>query len=905
MSKPARLKSLFRPTLPFETQEALFVIDGSSFIYRAYYAIRSHLSNRQGLPTKAIFGFTSMLLKLLREWDPRYLVICFDAKGPNFRHRLFEEYKANRPSMPEDLAVQVPYIKEIVRAFGLPILEIEGFEADDLIASLVARLDQPVIIVGGDKDLFPLLSQKVVMWDPMKDELITEEKIRERFGLPPEKLLDVRALAGDSIDNIPGVPGVGEKTALKLVREFGSLEETLAQASSLPQKRLRERLLEFADQARLSKELVALNTEAPVPTSLEAFARREPDIKRLRELFRELEFKKLLKELPREKTVSYDQYHLVENETELTHLLEALQKVDLVVLDLESDSPDPMRGKIVGVALCWAPPKAYYLPFGHQGLDAAARQLPAKALERLRDFLEAEKPRKVGHNIKYDLVLLRRHGYELRGLEGDTMVASYLLDPTKKQHGLDDLAEEILGHEMISYREVTAELAKGQSFAHVPLKEAARYACEDAHVTYLLYEYFWPRLKEEGLWKLFEEMERPLIEVLAEMEMAGIRLDLPYLESLSRELAHKLRDLEEKIFALAGERFNLNSSRQLAYVLFEKLKLPKRKRTPKRTAYSTDNEVLEELSSLHELPRLVLEYRTLAKLKSTYVDALPPLVHPETKRLHTSFNQTITSTGRLSSSNPNLQNIPVRGEMGPKIRRAFVPEEGWLFLSVDYSQIDLRVLAHYSKDKTLIEAFKRGEDIHKRTAAEIFGIPPELVTPEMRRMAKTINFGIVYGMSPYGLAKELKIGQKEAKAFIERYFARYPGVKAYMERIVAEAREKGYVTTLFGRKRPLPDIKSPNRTAREFAERTAINTPIQGTAADIIKLAMIEIYRALKGKRTRMLLQVHDELLFETPPEELEEICALVREKMEGIVKLEVPLKVNWATGKNWAEAKA
>ncbi len=897
--------SLFRKKLPFAPgQEPLFVIDGSSFIFRAYFAIKGHLSNRKGLPTKAIFGFTQMLLKLLREMDPKYVVICFDAKGPTFRHQIFEAYKANRPPVPDDLSVQIPYIREIAEAFGVPILEIPGYEADDLIASIVTKLDHPVVIVGGDKDLFPLVSERVIIWDPMKDEIIDVEAIKRRFGVEPAKLLDVRALAGDSTDNIPGVPGVGEKTALKLISLYGSLEEVLKHAPEIKQKRLRENLLRFAEQARLSKELVRLNQEAPVPVELSFYERKEPDIARLRALFLELEFKKLLKELPATKSISYDHYELITEPERVTTLLAEARNAPVLVFDLESDSKDPMRGKIVGIALCFSPPKAYYLPFHHEG---ARDQLPWEVFSQVASLLTAEKPLKIGHNVKYDLILLKRHGFTLEGLEGDTMIASYLLDPTRRTHGLDELAEEILGHRMISYKEVTRELAKGESFARVPLAKAKEYACEDAHVTYLLYEYFWPKLKEESLWRVFEEIERPLIQVLARMEMAGIKIDVPYLESLSRELEARLKALEEEIFRLAGERFNLNSSRQLGFILFERLKLPKIKKTPKKTAFSTDNEVLEELSRHHELPRKVLQYRTLAKLKSTYVDALPKMINPATGRLHTSFNQTVTATGRLSSSDPNLQNIPVRGEEGTKIRKAFVPEENWWFLSADYSQIDLRVLAHYSGDENLIEAFRRGEDIHRRTAAEIFGVPLELVTPEMRRMAKTINFGIVYGMSPYGLAKELKISRREAKDFIERYFKRYPGVKRYMEQIVLEARQKGYVETLFGRKRPLPDINSPNRTAREFAERTAINTPIQGTAADIIKLAMIRIDETLQKKnlRTRMLLQVHDELLFECPPEELEEIKEIVRQQMEGVVKLKVPLKVNLATGKNWAEAKA
>ena len=891
---------------PFPVEKTLFAIDGSSFIFRAYFAIRGHLSNRKGLPTKAIFGFTQMLLKLLREVNPRYVVICFDAKGPTFRHETYKEYKANRPPLPEDLAPQLPYIREIAEAFGIPQIEKEGFEADDLIATLATKLSYPVVIVGGDKDLLPLVSERVVIWDPMKEKIIDRETILQKYGLSPEKLLYVRALAGDSTDNIPGVPGIGEKTALKLVKQYGNLENILAQAPNLPQKRLRNLLLTHAEEARLSLELVKLNTEAPIPLDIEAYRRREPDWQRLRSLFRELDFKKLLKELPPQKVVSYQEYEIVNDPQKLEEVLQKASQSEVVVIDLESDHLDPMRGQIVGLALCFEPPKAYYLPFKHQGLQME-KQLPQKAFDGLNLFLSSEKPKKVGHNIKYDLILLSRHDLELKGLEGDTMVASYLLDPTRRSHGLDELAEEILGHQMISFKEVTKKLEKGQSFAHVSLKEAAQYACEDAHLTYLLYQYFWPQLKEESLWPVFEEIERPLIEVLVRMEMAGISVDVPYLKSLSVEMAQKLKELEEKIFRLAGETFNLNSSRQLGFILFEKLNLPRGKKTPKKTGYSTDTEVLEELSAYHELPRLVLAYRTLSKLKSTYVDALPKLINPLTQRIHTSFNQTVTATGRLSSSNPNLQNIPIRGEEGIKIRKAFIPEKGWLFLSADYSQIDLRVLAHYSQDETLIEAFLHGEDIHRRTAAEIFGVPQEKVTPEMRRMAKTINFGIVYGMSPYGLAKELKIGRREAKAFIERYFQRYPGVKRYMEEIVAQAKKLGYVTTLFGRKRPLPDINSPNRTAREFAERTAINTPIQGTAADIIKKAMIEIDRALREKnlQTRMLLQVHDELLFEVPPKELEEIQALVREKMEGVVKLKVPLRVNMAVGSNWAEAKA
>ncbi|WP_456430911.1 DNA polymerase I [Thermosulfuriphilus sp.] len=884
--------------------DRLYLIDASSYVFRAYFAISGHLSNRRGLPTKAIFGFSNMVWKILRERKPRYLALVFDAKGPTFRHEMFAAYKANRPEMPEDLAIQLPYIKEIGQAFGLPILEIEGYEADDIIATLARKINHPVVIVSGDKDFLQLVGERVILWDPMKDVLYDRQSVKRRFGIPPERLLDVMALTGDPSDNIPGVPGIGEKTALKLIREFGSLEALLEQKERIPRKRLRELLETHAELARLSKELVRLRDDAPVSLSLEDYLLGEPDWGRLRFLFREFEFNRLLKELPAEKTISYEAYQLIRDEEKLCRLVAKARKNSPVVIDIEATDKDPLRAEIVGVAFCFEPPKAYYVPIGHRGLTSGPQLDLKTVLMVLKDLIEDEKVRLVGQNIKYDLILLRRQGLEIKGLEGDTMVASYLLNPIRRAHNLDDLAQEYLGHQMVSYKDLA--LGKGEDFADVDVETAKVYACEDAHVTYLLYQKMWPLLKEHGLWPLFVKVEVPLIYVLAEMEMMGVKIDLAYLQGLSREFERRLLELEARIHALAGEAFNINSTRRLGAILFDKLGLPRLKKTRKKTGYSTDVEVLEELAELHELPRLVLEYRTLSKLKSTYVDALPKMVNPADGRLHTSFNQTVTATGRLSSSEPNLQNIPVRGEEGAKIRRAFVPEEGYLLLSADYSQIDLRVLAHYSEDRTLIEAFRRGEDIHTRTAMEIFGVSQEMVTPEMRRLAKTINFGIVYGMSPYGLSKELKIGRREAAAFIERYFERYPGVRDYMQKIVAEARQKGYVATVLGRKRYLPDIVSPNRVAREFAERTAINTPIQGSAADIIKLAMIDIYGAIKrGElRARMILQVHDELLFEVPEEEILEAKERIRELMEGVFSLKVPLKVNLSWGKNWAELK-
>ena len=883
--------------------DSLYLIDASSYVFRAYFAITGHLSNRRGLPTKAIYGFTNMVWKVLRERRPTYMALVFDAPGPTFRHEMYEAYKANRPEMPADLIPQLPYIKEIGQALGIPTLEIGGYEADDIIATLARRIDHQVVIISGDKDFLQLVSDRVIIWDPMKDIIYDRKAVESRFGLSPEKLLDVMALTGDSSDNIPGVPGIGEKTAIKLIREFGSLEALLERVEEVSRPRLRKLLKAHAEAARISKELIRLKDNAPVSLDLSHYRLREPDWPRLRELFRELDFTRLLRELPPEKTISYDDYHLVTSEEELKDLVAQARGAAPLVVDLEATDKDPLRAEIVGVALCFSPPKAYYIPVGHKALTSP-NQLSFETVKRhLAPLIEDEGVPVVGQNIKYDLILLRRQGIELRGLAGDTMVASYLLDPTRRAHNLDDLAQEYLGHKMISYREL---VGKGGSFADVGLEEAKIYACEDAHVTYLLHEKMWPLLKEHSLWPLFMEVEIPLIYVLAEMEIVGVKIDLVYLRELSREFERRLLELEERIYSLAGEAFNINSTRRLGSILFDKLGLPRLKKTRKKTGYSTDVEVLEELAALHELPRLILEYRTLAKLKSTYVDALPRMVNPLDGRLHTSFNQTVTATGRLSSSEPNLQNIPVRGEEGTKIRRAFVPEEGHLLLSADYSQIDLRVLAHYSQDQTLVEAFARGEDIHARTAMEIFGVPREMVTSEMRRVAKTINFGIVYGMSPYGLAKELKIGRREAAAFIERYFERYPGVRDYMQQIVAEARERGYVATIFGRKRYLPDINSPNRAAREFAERTAINTPIQGSAADIIKLAMIEIHRSIKKEEmpAKMILQVHDELLFEIPEPQVEDVARRIVELMETVVKLRVPLKVNVSWGKSWAELK-
>ncbi len=881
----------------------LYLIDGSSYIYRAYFAIRQHLTTHTGFPTKAIYGVTNMLLKVLREKDPKFISMLWDAKGPTFRHEIYEQYKANRPPMPDDLSVQIPYIRDVVDALGLPQLEKEGFEADDLVATIVKKLpDIDILIVTGDKDLSQLLSPRVSIWDPMKDEYTDLAKFKKDFGIEPAQLLDVMALAGDTADNIPGVPGIGPKTALKLIKEFGSLQKLLKNIDNMPKTKLRQRLLEHRDKILLWRKLIMLNDNVPIEVNLDDFRRHPMNIKRLRELFKELEFTTFLKELSPEKTINFDDYKLVDNEEDLTGLAEQIKAKGEMVLDTETTSEFPMYAKLVGVSVCASPPQAAYIPVAHETTE---KQLDVNILKRIIGPLLSDKSiKKIGQNIKYDMIVLSNHGMELEGIEGDTMIASYLLNPSKHQHNLSEIASEVLGHNMISFKEVTANQKKEKNFAYVPLELAKNYSCEDVHVTALVKDILWERLKNAHLWDLFQKIEVPLITVLAKMEKKGVLIDKKGLSALELEFTHRIEEIKNKIFDYVGHEFNLNSPKQLAHILFEKFNLPQQKKTKKKTGFSTDIEVLSSLSKIHDLPAMILEYRNLQKLKSTYVEGLKKMLHPLTGRVHTSFNQTVTATGRLSSSDPNLQNIPIRTEEGRRIRALFIADPGHYLVSGDYSQIDLRVLAHYSKDETLVKAFRKGEDIHQKTAAEVFDIPPEMVTPEMRRIAKTVNFGIIYGMSPYGLAKELGIEQKKAREYIKRYFERYPGVKKYMEKTVEKARKQGFVTTLLGRRRYIPDIVSRSRRIREFAERTAINTPIQGSAADIIKLAMLAVDKAL-GRgcfKSALILQVHDELVLEVPETELDQVRDLLKHTMENVVALNVPLTVSIKYGLNWAE---
>ena len=888
-----------------EKKPRLFLIDGSSYIYRAFFAI-PHLSNSKGFPTNAIYGFTNMLLKVVREQEPEYLAIAFDAPGPTFRHEVFGEYKANRPSMPENLRPQIPFIKEIVSALQIPILEIEGYEADDLIGSLAKKLESEgmnTVIVSGDKDLMQLITPQVVMYDPMKDKTFEIPEVKERFGVPPDKVVEVMGLCGDTSDNIPGVPGIGEKTAARLIEQFGSIEELLKNLDKVKNPTLRASLGHYADQARLSRELAALDTQAPLAWDLEKLKPGMPDREKLHKIFKEMEFSKLLKEFAAQPMPEEKEYHLVTEKKDFQELIGNLERAGAFALDLESTSLEPMKAEIVGFSFSFKPHQAFYIPVGHTYVGAPRQLAQKEVLKALRPLLENPELKKYGQNIKYDYILLAKSGIYLRGIAGDTMIASYLLNPSKHSHSLEELAREHLDHQVITYSDVAGSGAKAIPFSQVSVEKACRYSGEDADLTLLLANLLMPKIEADGFGELFHRVELPLIEVLAWMEMEGVKLDLPLLSIMSKEFEVQLQRISQEIYDLAEEDFNINSPQQLGKILFEKLKLPGGKRT--KTGYSTDVEVLTELSKEYPLPARVLEYRSLSKLKSTYVDALPQLINPATGRIHTSFNQTVTATGRLSSSDPNLQNIPIRSPEGRRIREAFVPEEGSLILSADYSQVELRVLAHLSCDTSLIETFQRDEDIHAATAAEIFHVPVEQVNPEMRRLAKVINFGIIYGMSAFGLSKELAVPPSVAQAYIANYFQKYHGVRDYIDKSLELARERGYVTTLMNRRRYLPDIGSSNRSVRQFAERIAINAPIQGTAADLIKVAMINIHRRLlqEKRKTKLILQIHDELVFEVPEKELGPIKIMVKEEMEGVVKLYIPLKVDVGVGKNWAEA--
>ena len=882
----------------------LFIIDGNSYIYRAFYAIRN-LSTSAGLPSNAVFGFANMLLKVIKEKEPDLLAIAFDPKGPTRRHGEFKEYKAHRPPMPKDLIPQIPYIHNLVKAFRIPVFVIEGQEADDVIATLARHAitaGMDVVIVTGDKDMLQLVGPGVTVYDSLKERTIGPAEVEERFGVPPERVVEIMGLMGDASDNIPGVPGIGEKTAQALIKEYGTIEDLLANTHKITRPKLRQSLMENAGLARLSRELAVLHPDVPLDIDFDQLSLKEPDSPALLSILRELEFTSLLKYVTT--TPEKDsQYRTVLSDSDFQEMLGIVSRAKELSFDTETTSLDPMQAELVGVSFCVEPYSAYYLPLGHTCAGTPAQLPRENVLKQIKSLLEDRSLKKIGQNLKYDVQVLRHAGIEVQGIFFDTMIASYLLNPSKTSHGLDSIALEYLNYKTMTYADVTGTGKKQICFNEVDIATATRYSGEDADIAFRLKQVLEPKLRENNLDNLFHDVEMKLMNVLADMEYAGVKIDAGLLRVMSGKLEKETAQITQDIYGLAGSEFNINSPKQLADILFVKLGLTPVKKT--KTGYSTDVDVLEELAHVHPLPAEILKYRTLSKLKSTYVDALPQMINPSTGRLHTSLNQTVTATGRLSSSEPNLQNIPIRTEIGREIRQAFIAEPGHSLLSADYSQIELRVLAHLSGDEGLIQTFVEDQDIHTRTASEVFGLPPEEISPEMRRKAKAVNFGIIYGISAFGLAQDIGVSNAEAKRYIDSYFARYPKVRDFITRTIEQAKTAGYVTTLLGRKRYIPELSSAAAPVRNFGERMAVNTPIQGTAADLIKLAMITIHRIMKERSygARMILQVHDELIFEVQDNEIETMKQLVKKEMEGVLKLTVPIKVDMGVGKNWDQA--
>ncbi|SPD72957.1 DNA polymerase I [uncultured Desulfobacterium sp.] len=883
----------------------VYLVDGSSYIHRAYHAIRN-LSNSKGFPTNAVFGFTKMVLKLMNDKSPDYLALVFDSKWPTFRHDIYKDYKANRPPMPEDMAVQIPVIKEILEKLSVVTLERPGYEADDIIASFARVFEEKdfkVVVVTGDKDFRQIITPNVSMWDTMKDVVTDYESMKRVYGFDPERFIDVMGLSGDTSDNIPGVPGVGEKTAVELISKYGSFENVFEHLEEISKKKLRENLKNFKDQAELSKRLVTIDRFAPINEDIESLKVGAPMTEELTNIFKELEFKGLWETFA-ERKESASAYSLCLDVASLNAMIGKIKNAGMVSVDTETTSQDPMQAALVGISFSCIEGEAIYIPLGHSYMGVPTQMGMTETLDVLKVILEDDKILKIGQNIKYDAEVFKRHGVDLKGIHFDTMVASYVINPGLRQHSLDSLALQYLNHKMISYSDV---VGKGKAnFSEVDVEAACRYSCEDADITLRLMRLLDDRLREDKNESLFFDMEMRLLPVLMDMEMAGIRIAPEIFQDMSSVFAVQLKEMEKQVYDEAGMVFNINSPQQLGYVLFEKLGLPVQKKTTKTKNYSTDVKVLKKLTAYpHKIPGLLLRYRTLSKLKSTYLDALVKMVNPTTGRIHTSFNQTVTATGRLSSSNPNLQNIPVRGEDGREIRKGFIAEKGHYLVSADYSQIELRVFAHYSNDEAFMHAFKEDEDIHTRTAAEIMDVDAAFVTSDMRRIAKAVNFGIIYGMGAKKLSDELGIDLKTARDYISAYYQRYKGVAGFTEQMIAKARKDGFVTTLFNRRRYLPDIVNSNQMIRAEAERMAVNTPIQGTAADLIKKAMINIHRRLNkdGFKTRMLLQVHDELVFEAPDQEVDRVIAMIKQEMEGVYNLMVPLKVDIKKGRNWDEA--
>ena len=946
--------------------DRLILIDGSGYIFRAYFAIREDMTRSDGTPTKAVYGFSNMLMKLmddlLDETETELIAVIFDAGRATFRNDIYPEYKANRDAPPEDLVPQFSLVRDATRAFNVACVEMKGFEADDLIATY-ARMGRErglkVTVVSGDKDLMQLVGGGVEMLDPMKQKIIGPDQVVEKFGVLPEKVIDVQALAGDSTDNVPGVPGIGVKTAAQLLDEYGDLETLLERAEEIKQPKRRQNLIEFADLARVSKQLVTLKDDVPVEESLEDFRWKPPVADDLFGFLIEQEFKRLIEKVatklgvtppdvefkrtdakpkpdledaqsPAQQAAAIKDctYELVQDEKALEAWIERATKAGVLAVDTETDALDAFRANLVGISLAVEPGSGCYIPVGHTGsgdqgdLDLgdnpkakdAPKQIPLKkVVAKLKPLLESPGVLKIGQNIKYDMHVLRRaaaaagirNGIDVTPVD-DTMVLSYVLDGSGHGHGMDELAELHLGHSTIKFSDVCGKGKNQITFDRVPLDQATDYAAEDADITLRLQRILKPRLVEDRMTTVYERLDRPLIPILAAMEAEGIKVDGKVLKKMSQDFTVRAGDLESEIHKMAGREFNVGSPKQLGEILFDEMALPGGKKTGKSGAWATGADVLEDLAAQgHDMPARVVEWRQLTKLKSTYTDALQEQINPDTGRVHTTYSQTVASTGRLSSNDPNLQNIPIRTEEGRKIRTAFVADKGKTLVSADYSQIELRLVAHVADIKALKDAFRNGEDIHAATASQMFDVPMDGMDPMVRRQAKAINFGIIYGISAFGLARQLSIPRGEAKAFIDAYFDKFPEIKTYMDETKALAKEQGFVTTPFGRRCMTPGIKDRNPNVRSFSERAAINAPIQGGAADIIKRAMIRLPDALSkaGLSAKMLLQVHDELIFEVPNKEVDDTTELVKQVMENAAYLDVPLVVDAGAGANWAEA--
>ena len=920
----------------------LILVDGSSYLYRAFHALPP-LTNSKGVPTGAVKGVINMMRRLQKDYPQSTVVVVFDAKGKTFRDDIYSDYKAHRPPMPDDLRVQIEPIHNIIKAMGLPMLIIDGVEADDVIGTLAVQAtaaEQPVIISTGDKDIAQLVNEHITLINTMNNSTLDREGVIEKFGIPPELIIDYLALLGDKSDNIPGVPGVGEKTALGLLQGIGGLDDIYARLDEVAglafrgAKTMSPKLEEHKELAYLSYLLATIKTDVEMPLQIGELQNGEPDQAQLLSLFRDMEFKSWIEEALAGSTENGEQgkklavkaaasedvletapetvrvainkdYQTVLTEADFAIWIDKIKAAELVAVDTETTSLDYMRAQLVGISLAVAPGEAAYIPFGHDYLGAPEQLSQELVLGKIKPLLEDPSIAKVGQNLKYDMSVLAQHGIKLEGVAFDTMLESYVLDSVATRHDMDSLALKYLDEETIKFADVAGKGAAQITFNQVPLEQAGPYASEDADITLRLHNKLWPQVSAEAtLKKVFDEIELPLIPVLSRIERTGALVDDTLLFQQSQELSERLAELETQAWDLAGQQFNLASPKQLGEILFEKLEIPVLKKTAKG-APSTKEEVLQELALDYPLPKVILEHRGLAKLKSTYTDKLPVMINPETGRIHTSYHQAGTATGRLSSSDPNLQNIPIRTAEGRRVRQAFIARPGCVLVAADYSQVELRIMAHLSEDPSLLAAFNAGQDIHRATAAEVFGVETEAVTTDQRRSAKAINFGLIYGMSAFGLARQLGINRKQAAEYIELYFARYPGVQNYMNNIRYTAAENGYVETFFGRRLYLPEINSRNGMRRQAAERTAINAPMQGTAADIIKRAMISVDRWLQSSDldSRMIMQVHDELVLEVPESELEAVKQGLVERMESAAELLVPLVADVGVGDNWDEA--